>query len=237
MASSCRATDDERDRARRWRQSVKADVTVGVIRYAPGMADPGKPREATYQDVLEAPDHMVAEVLDGELILSPRPAFIHQRSQLKLASRLGFSFDFGEGGPGGWYFLPEVELHLGKDILVPDLAGWRKERLPEAARQAAFATIAPDWICEGLSPSTERLDRVRKLPLYAKAGIHHAWLLDAREQKLFVHGLVDGRYELVQMFFGGDLVRAQPFEELELTFDKIMDVPTRASEGTVAYGG
>ena len=100
----------------------------------------------------------------------------------------------------------------------------------------AFATVAPDWVCEGLSPSTEKLDRLRKLPIYAKEGLPHVWLMDTKLRRLEVFGLVERHYELAQMFLDGDTIHAQPFEVLELSFDKIMDLPNRASEGTAAYG-
>jgi Uma2 family endonuclease len=201
------------------------------------VADPGKRREATYQDVLDAPEHMVAELIDGELVLSPRPGFAHQLSQTNLLGRLLPPFHFGDDGPGGWIFLIEPELHLGNQILVPDLAAWRHARFPEPMVKEAFATVAPDWLCEGLSPSTRKLDRLRKLPIYATAGIGHAWLVDAAHRTLEVYGLVAARYELIQMFCEGDAIRAEPFAELELTIEKIMDLPNRASERAATYGG
>ncbi len=200
------------------------------------MADLGERREATYQDVLDAPDHMVAEIIDGELVLSPQPVIAHQLSHTNLLGRLVPPFHFGEGGPGGWIFVLEPELHFGKQILVPDLAAWRRERFTQPMVSDAFATVAPDWVCEGLSPSTEKLDRLRKLPIYAKEGLPHVWLMDTKLRRLEVFGLVERHYELAQMFFDGDTIHAQPFEELELSFDKIMDLPNRASEGTAAYG-
>src|SRR5688572_19516059 len=127
------------------------------------MADPGpkKPR-ATYQDVIDAPEHMVAEIVDGELFLSPRPARPHSRAATALGGVLVPPFDFGSGGPGGWLIDVEPELHLGDNIIVPDLGGWRRERKLVEPNEA-FYIQAPDWVCEVLSPSTEQLDRMRKL--------------------------------------------------------------------------
>jgi Uma2 family endonuclease len=118
---------------------------------------------ATYDDLLKVPDHLVAEIVEGELFTSPRPAVPHGHTSLALAARL---FSFG-AGPGGWWILIEPELHLGSDVLVPDIAGWRRQRVPYLPQTAAIE-IAPDWICEVVSPATGGLDRLRKLPRYAE---------------------------------------------------------------------
>ena len=116
-------------------------------------------REATYEDLLSLPDDVLGQIVEGELHATPRPAIDHQRASSVLGIRLGDPFDLGGGGPGGWWIVDEPELHLDWNVLVPDLAGWRRERLPELPREAFF-TLAPDWVCEVLSPSTARLDRV-----------------------------------------------------------------------------
>jgi len=135
--------------------------------------------KATYEDLLKVPDHKVAEIVDGELYVSPRPAAPHALAATVLSNELGPPFHHGHGGPGGWWIVFEPELHLREDILVPDLAGWKRERMPEFPK-SAFFTLPPDWICEVLSPSTERLDRARKLHVYAREGIAHAWLITRR---------------------------------------------------------
>jgi Uma2 family endonuclease len=137
------------------------------------MADPAK-RRATYQDVLDAPPHKVAEIVDGVLHLSPRPAMPQAQASSAIGGELTGPFQRGRGGPGGWLIIDEPELHLHADILVPDLAGWRRERMPKLPN-APYVTLAPDWICEVLSPSTSRLDRAEKLPVYAREGVRHAW--------------------------------------------------------------
>jgi hypothetical protein len=124
-------------------------------------------RRATYDDLLQVPAHRVGEIVDGDLHVSPRPASRHALASSGLGSALGPPFHNGRGGPGGWWILDEPELHLGPDVLVPDLAGWRRERMPEFPDTAAF-TLAPDWVCEVVSPSTEGLDRARKMPAYAR---------------------------------------------------------------------
>ena len=122
---------------------------------------------ATYQDVLDAPAHQVAEIINGTLHTHPRPAPAHGEASTHLAGELVPPFGRGRGGPGGWRIHFEPELHLGDDILVPDLAGWRRERMPELPGTAYF-TLAPDWACEVLSPSTRRVDLQEKRPAYAR---------------------------------------------------------------------
>lgn len=122
-------------------------------------------RSATYQDVLDAPENMIAEIIRGALHLQPRPASRHGRAASALGAKIGAPFDFDEGGPGGWWILDEPELHFGDDVLVPDIAGWRRERMPEFLIVAAF-TLAPDWVCEVLSPGTRRRDLTDKREIY-----------------------------------------------------------------------
>ena len=138
---------------------------------------------ATYDDLVRVPEHYVAEMFDGDLYASPRPAAPHLRAATKLAAKLDGPFDFD--GPGGWILLVEPELHLGNDVLVPDIAGWRRERLPAVPSDAYF-TLAPDWVCEVVSPSTEAIDRGRKLGIYAREGVAHAWLVDPLRHTLEV---------------------------------------------------
>ena len=130
-------------------------------------------RPATYEDLCNVPDHKVAEILDGELIVSPRPALRYASASSRLGGILGGPFDLGPDGPGGWWILDEPELHLRDDILVPDLAAWRRERLPFVP-DAAYMTLAPDWACEVISPSTERIDRSRKMRIYAREDVRRS---------------------------------------------------------------
>jgi Uma2 family endonuclease len=199
------------------------------------MVDSGKRREATYQDVLDAPEHVVAEIIDGELYLSPRPAVPHARAVSTLQALLAPPFDFGDGGPGGWYFLVEPELHFGKQILVPDMAGWRRENLPKNLN-VAFITDPPDWVCEGLSKSTVRLDREKKMPIYANAGVGHAWLVEPIMRTLEVYRRENRKFELVRMFIDDELIKAEPFDAIELRLDRIWALPSRAGERAVDYG-
>lgn len=170
---------------------------------------------ATYADLASLPDHVVGEILGGELIASPRPASRHAVAASTLGMDIGGAFQRGRGGPGGWWIVYEPELHLGADVVVPDLAGWRRERLPEMPDVPAFV-LAPDWVCEVVSASTARLDRVRKLPLYAREGIAHCWLVDPRQETLEVYRLTTGKWLLVATHERNERVRAEPFAELEL---------------------
>jgi Uma2 family endonuclease len=174
-----------------------------------------KPQRATYADVLAAPPHMIAEIIDGELRLSPRPAGWHSSVASSLGEELGPPFKRGRGGPGGWLILDEPELHLGEDILVPDLAGWRRERMPHVPDQAYF-TLAPDWICEVLSPSTEKTDRAEKLAIYAAAGVMHAWLVHPRNRTLEAMRLHEGKWLTLAVHRDDQKVRVEPFDAIEL---------------------
>jgi Uma2 family endonuclease len=178
-------------------------------------------RRATYQDVLDAPEHKVAELVDGALHVSPRPAKPHARAASRLGSELIPPFDRGRGGPGGWFILDEPELHFGGDVLVPDLAGWRLERMPVLTTDEAYFTLAPDWICEVLSPSTAKLDRSEKLAIYARAEVRHAWLVDPMLHTLEVLRLEHGRWVLRGTYRDDARVRAEPFEVFELELDAL----------------
>ncbi|KAB2902009.1 MAG: Uma2 family endonuclease [Kofleriaceae bacterium] len=171
--------------------------------------------KATYADVLAAPEHKVAEVLDGELYLSPRPAPRHALAHTVLGSLLGPPFHMGRGGPGGWLILMEPELHLHDDIVVPDLAGWRIERMPRLPKEAFFS-VAPDWVCEVLSPSTRRIDRVLKRPIYAKNGVGHMWLVDPLDRSLETHKLMREHWLWLGVGVDNERVRAEPFDAIEL---------------------
>ncbi len=170
---------------------------------------------ATYDDLRDVPEHFVAEMFDGELYASPRPAAPHTHAASVLGAELTGPFHRGRNGPGGWVLLDEPEIHFGNDVLVPDLAGWRRERLP-AVPADAFFTLAPDWICEVLSASTETLDRGKKLRIYAREGVVHAWLVDPLRRTLEVMSLEAGRWTLLGSHDGETRVRAVPFDAIEL---------------------
>ncbi len=166
------------------------------------------PRRATYQDVLDAPAHLVAEIVDGVLHTQPRPMLVHSHAQTGLASGLRHFGRGGGDGAGGWLILVEPELHLGRDILVPDIAGWRVERMPE---EAAYATVAPDWVCEILSPSTRPLDLGGKRGIYAREGVAHLWFVDPEARTLEAFELRDGQWMLLETVTGEAIVSPPPF--------------------------
>ena len=172
-------------------------------------------RLATYEDLRALPDNVIGEILDGELHVQPRPASLHALAAATLGGDLSVSFHRGRGGPGGWILLHEPELHLGRDVLVPDLAGWRRERMPEVP-DAPFFTLAPDWACEVLSPSTSRTDRAKKRPICAREGVKHLWLVDPAAHTLEIFRLDAEGYRLVTTFEGEEKVRAEPFDAIEL---------------------
>ena len=172
-------------------------------------------RRATYDDLLAVPDHLVAEILDGDLHTSPRPAPRHAQATTGLTGDLFGPFDRGRGGPGGWRLLVEPELHLADDVVVPDLAGWRRTRLNELPAEAFF-TLAPDWVCETLSPSTERIDRGKKLAIYAREGVAHLWLLNPIAETLEAYRLEHGRWLLLVTHAGDVAARVEPFDAVEL---------------------
>ncbi len=175
-------------------------------------------RRATYEDLLAVPEHLVAEIIDGELITSPRPAPRHAVACSAIVGQLNGPLNGPPGGlasPGGWWILFEPELHLGDDVLVPDVAGWRRERMPSVP-DVAFFPVAPDWVCEVISPSSGRLDRVRKMPVYAREGVGHVWLVDPLARTLEVFRL-DGARWIVETTCAGDAPgRIVPFEVIEV---------------------
>jgi Uma2 family endonuclease len=172
-------------------------------------------RPATYQDVLDAPEHLIAQLVDGELVLMPRPSGPHALAASVLGGELIPPFFRGKGGPGGWIVLFEPELHLGEDILVPDLAAWRRERLP-VVDDAAYFTLAPDWVCEVLSPRTSKIDRASKLPIFARAEVGHVWLVDPKDRTLEILRREGTRWLLVGVWSDAAHVRGEPFEAIAL---------------------
>jgi Uma2 family endonuclease len=178
------------------------------------MSDERK-KPATYEEVAAAPEDVVAEIVEGDLQLSPRPSPRHGRVATTLAAALHDSFDRGRGGPGGWWILFEPEIHLGGDVLVPDVAGWRHESLAELPELPWFEQ-APDWLCEVISPSTERVDRAKKMPVYAEAGVEHVWLVDPALHMLEVFRRDGLRWARIAAHFGEETVIAPPFETVPL---------------------
>jgi len=179
-------------------------------------------RPATYEDLRAIPDIMVAEIIEGELHASPRPVPRHVEATAELAYALRGPYHHGRGGPGGWRILAEPELHLGRDVLVPDIAGWRRTRLPQLPETPYFP-VAPDWICEVLSPSTASLDRLKKLAIYAREQVRHAWLVDPLARTLEVFALDEGRWLPLATYRDADVVRAAPFADVGVELRHLWD--------------
>ena len=171
--------------------------------------------EQLYKQLEALPENQVGEIINGTLHANPRPAGPHGRAASVLGMLIGNPFDIGSGGPGGWWIIDEPELHLGEQVLVPDIAGWRHETLPQIPDDHRF-TIAPDWVCEVLSPSTGKTDRIEKMPIYADAGVKYLWLADPRIQTLETYKLVNLSWMLRGSYKDNERVSAEPFEATEI---------------------
>ena len=171
-------------------------------------------QRATYDDLLRVPDTKVAEIIDGELIVSPRPASPHALAAAEISADLLPMFHGidARSGPGGWWILPEPELHLADDVLVPDIAAWRCARMPTVPNTAAFS-LAPDWACEIISPSSVRHDRIAKMRCYAREGIAAIWLVDPLARTLESFRLGSGRWTVVASHANDEVVRVEPFAD------------------------
>jgi len=178
-------------------------------------------RRACYNDILDLPENRVGEILLGELHTHPRPAPRHARAYSALGYLIGGPFDGEIGGPGGWWIIDEPELHLGADILVPDLAGWRRERMPTLPETAWFG-LPPDWVCEILSPSTASIDRAVKMPLYAREQVAHLWLVDPNARTLEVYARQENRHWLLlDTLKEEDSVRQPPFDAIAFSLGSL----------------
>lgn len=200
------------------------------------MAESGKKR-ATYADVKAAPEHLVAEIIDGELMTHPRPSPRHGGTASALNVRLGSQFQFGShDGPGGWVFIIEPEIKFGAHLLVPDIAGWQRERLKTYPKKNYFE-LAPDWVCEVLSGSTEKRDRTLKMRIYGEAGLPYMWLIDPRLQILEAYELTKGRWTKVGDWNSDDEVCAPPFDAISFSLADLwpLDPPLGLNEDPTPY--
>ncbi len=180
---------------------------------------------ATYQDVLDAPPQMVAEIVDGKLYTHLRPRVSHATASIGLGGFISQTFQYGRGGPGGWWILLEPELHLGDDIVVPDIAGWQRERMPELPNRA-YITLSPDWVCEVLSPSTRKLDLGGKREVYARERVSYLWLVDPDARSLEAFALRNTEWVLIDTLFDDALVSLPPFDAITFNLSDLW--PTHA---------
>ncbi|MGI9215350.1 MAG: Uma2 family endonuclease [Gammaproteobacteria bacterium] len=176
---------------------------------------------ATYSDILALPEHLIGEIINGELIASPRPGPRHTRSSSALGGAIFNPFDRGGDGPGGWWILDEPEIHLSTNVVVPDLAGWRRELIPNLPTAKAYFEIVPQWVCEVLSKKTAVLDRIKKMPIYAQAKVNHFWLVDPEQKTLEVYLREDQRWVLLNSFSGNEIIRAEPFDAIEINLGNL----------------
>lgn len=180
-------------------------------------------KEATYNDLLGIPENRIGEIINGELYTVPRPSPRHSMVVSSLGAEIVNPFSKGRGGPGGWIILFEPELLIDQNILVPDLAGWKKERLPHLP-ETNWIAVSPDWVCEVLSPRTIQTDKTKKMPIYAKHNVRHVWLMDPMAKTLDVFALLpSGGWELVGSFAENDTVMAVPFHEIEIHLADLWD--------------
>jgi Uma2 family endonuclease len=184
-----------------------------------GVRKPLITRDATYQDLVDAPEQMIAELIDGDLYAWPRPDGPHVETLSVLGMIIGSPYDRGRGGPGGWRIIDRPQVHLAEQVLVPDLAGWRRERMPQIP-QGHFV-ITPDWVCEVISPSSLRIDRGKKMRIYAEHGVPWMWLVDPIGRTLEVLTLDGDNWKYVATYTGEDVVRAEPFPEAEINLGSI----------------
>jgi len=182
----------------------------------------GLPRERTagYSDLFDLPETLVGEIINGRVITHPRPAPRHARAYSSIGGAIFDPFDRGQGGPGGWWILDEPEIHLDGDILVPDLAGWRRERMPKLPDSAWF-DLAPDWVCEILSASTARVDRKEKMPIYAGWGVAHLWLIDPDLRTLEAYENREGKWLLLATLSEADPVSLPPFDAISFDLSRL----------------
>lgn len=188
-----------------------------------------KSRPATYADIEALPPNMVGEIIHGVLHAHPRPAPRHAVAATAIGGEMASPFQFGRGGPGGWIFMVEPELHLGPHVVVPDIAGWKRERLTPFP-ETAYIETPPDWLCEVLSPSTQALDRTDKLAVYAEYGVQHCWYVDPIARTLEVLALNAGKWTIAATFKNADPVTAPPFEVHTFALDVlwVWDAPAPA---------
>jgi Uma2 family endonuclease len=172
-------------------------------------------KPASYEDLFDLPPNRVGEIIHGMLHTHPRPAPRHARTSSALGGKLYPRFDEGDGGPGGWWILDEPELHLEGDILVPDLAGWRRARMPVRPETAWF-DLAPDWVCEVLSPGTAKIDRLQKMPIYHAWGVPHLWLVDPDLCTVEAYESNSRHWSLIGTYADQQKVRIPPFDAVEI---------------------
>jgi len=177
-------------------------------------------KKASYEDLFAVPETMTGEIIDGELIVSPRPSRRHSEAASSLVGEIVPPYKFGRGGPGGWIIQHEPEIAFATDILVPDLAGWRRERFP-VEEGHNWISVAPDWVCEVLSPSTFRRDKIQKMRIYGQHQVAYAWLIDPESKILEAYALEGQRWVVLGVYGEGETIRVPPFEEIDIDLSNL----------------
>ncbi len=188
------------------------------------------PRRATYEDLLRLPEDVRAEIIDGEIVALPSPRPRHSKAQGALRRFIGgpFDDDDGYGGPGGWWIFPEVDVQLGERVVRPDLAGWRRSRLPDPDQRPI--AVVPDWVCEVLSEFNEAHDRVKKRYIYAEAGVAHYWIVDPEARTLEAFVLERGKWVDAGSFDDTAVAHISPFEVIEIPVGRLF-LPRKTEPG------
>ena len=178
-------------------------------------------KKATYDDLYGLPENMNGEIIDGELIASPRPSRRHGYTSASLTAKVIPEYQFREGGgPGGWVIMDEPEISFGDNIIVPDIAGWKRERFP-VEEDHNWISVVPDWVCEIVSPRSASIDRIRKMGLYAAHGVPYYWIIDPISKTLEVYENENSRWLVIGLFAGNDTVRVLPFHESEIDLSSL----------------
>lgn len=180
------------------------------------------PKKVSYDDLRALPSEVIGEILGGQLYTQPRPSNLHTLVTSVLGMKLGPPFQWGEGGPGGWFIIDRPEIHLGDDVVVPDMAGWRKQRLAQIPDENHYG-LAPDWVCEVMSPGTAKRDRTVKLEIYRRESVGYYWLVDARLKTVEVLKLDGDGYRILKVVSGEETVRAEPFEAIEIELSRLWE--------------
>ncbi len=179
---------------------------------------------ADYADLYSIPENMIGEIIDGELYAMPRPSPRHCNTASSLGIIIGYYYKIGmNGGIGGWWILDKPGIHfsdLKEDIMVPDISGWKKEKMPELPAETYFS-VTPDWICEILSPATAAHDRKKKLPKYAKFGVSYFWIVDPANRTVEILKLKNGEYSVSAVYCEDDKMKAEPFTEILIDLKNI----------------
>ncbi len=189
-------------------------LSDGVVQKATVKPQAGR-KPSLYEQLMALPEGLTGEIINGQLRTQPRPAWPHILAGSRLGADIEGAYGRGRGGPGGWWIIDEPEVHfvLDTEVTVPDIAGWRQERMPSPP-EGHKIQVVPDWICEIFSPSTKSTDREEKMPLYANYGVRFAWFVDPKTRTLEAYELKDAKWTVINVFRDDDMVSVAPFDAI-----------------------